>query len=165
VAAALEGVAGIAGLELNLSGHADRVAAIVAATRAATLLPLLAKLPPLYEQIGELARAVAGAGADAITVAAPPHGLAIDQRSGERVAGRLCGPAQRPLALRLVAAAAASVDIPVIGCGGVTIADDARQLLEVGAAAAQVGSALLADPGTAVRIADELRGSNAKRKT
>jgi dihydroorotate dehydrogenase (NAD+) catalytic subunit len=157
MAAALEGVEGVAGLELQLAGHAERVAAIVAAARAATQLPLLAKLPPLDERLPELARAAVQAGADALIVAAAPRALAIDPHSGERVSGWLCGPAQRPLALRLVAEVAAVVDVPVIGGGGIATADDARQMLAVGAAAVQVGAALLADAGAAVRIADELR--------
>jgi dihydroorotate dehydrogenase (NAD+) catalytic subunit len=69
----------------------------------------------------------------------------------------LCGPALRPLALRRVAEVAAAVEVPVIGCGGVATAEDARQFLAAGARAVQLGAALLADPGAAARIADELR--------
>ena len=158
LAAALEGVEGIAGLELNLADQAERAAAIVAATRAATLLPLLAKLPPLEAGLAELARAVAAAGADAITACAGPRGLVLDPQSGERLEGMLCGPALRPLALRRVAEVAASVDVPVIGCGGVATVEDARQFLAVGAMAVQIGAALLADPAAAARIGTELEG-------
>ncbi len=160
MAAALEGVEGVAGLELNVEDHAERAAAITAAARAATLLPLLVKLPHpegTREGLAELARTVAAAGADAITLIGAPRGMALDPRSGERCEGRLSGPALRPLALRLVAEVAAAVSVPVVGCGGIATADDARQFLAVGAAAVQVGAALLADPGAAVRIADELR--------
>jgi dihydroorotate dehydrogenase (NAD+) catalytic subunit len=156
IAAALEGVEGIAGLELNLADQAERAAAIVAATRAATQLPLLAKLPPLETGLAELARAVAAAGADAITACAGPRALTIDAH-GERIEGMLCGPALRPLALRRVAEVAAAVEVPVIGCGGIATAEDARQVLAAGARAVQLGAALLADPGAAARIADELR--------
>jgi dihydroorotate dehydrogenase (NAD+) catalytic subunit len=157
MAAALEGIEGIAGLELNVEDHTAHAAAITAATRGVTQLPLLVKLTPLDEGLPDIARAVAGAGADAITVIARPHALVVDQRSGERLAGRLSGPALRPLALRLVAEVAAAVDVPVVGCGGIAAADDARQFLAVGAAAVQVGAALLADPGAAARIAHDLR--------
>jgi dihydroorotate dehydrogenase (NAD+) catalytic subunit len=157
VAATLEGVEGIAGLELNLVAHAGQVAAIVRAARAATQLPLLAKLPALDVGLTELARAAAEAGADTVVVAAMPRGLAADPRTGERLTGWLCGPAQRPLALRLVAEVAGSVDVPVVGGGGIATADDARQFLAAGASAVQIGAALLADPGAAARIADELR--------
>src|SRR5262249_21285470 len=87
LAAALEGVEGTAGLELTRAAPAERAAAIAAATRAATLLPLLAKLPPLEAWLAELARTVARAGADAITACAGPRGLAIDPHSGERLEG------------------------------------------------------------------------------
>jgi dihydroorotate dehydrogenase (NAD+) catalytic subunit len=157
VAAALEGVEGIAGLELNLAEQPNQLAAIVRAARAATQLPLLAKLPALDTGLPELARAAADSGADAVVVAAAPRGLATDLRSGERLSGWLCGPAQRPLALRLVAEVAAAVGVPVVGGGGIATADDARQFLAAGAAAVQIGAALLADPGAAVSIADALR--------
>jgi dihydroorotate dehydrogenase (NAD+) catalytic subunit len=156
VAAALEGIEGIAGVELNLAAHAGEAAKIVAATRAATQLPLLAKLPALTAGLAELAQAVAGTGADAITVIASPRGTAIDPQSGERVDGWLSGPALRPLALALVAEVAAAVEVPVVGCGGIASAEDARQFLAAGATAVQVGAALLADPWAAVRIAEAL---------
>jgi dihydroorotate dehydrogenase (NAD+) catalytic subunit len=156
MAAALEGVEGIAGLELSLAEHASQAAAIVRAARRATQLPLLAKLPAVDVGLPDLARAVAEAGADALVVAAAPHGLATDPQSGELLAGWLCGPAQRPLALRLVAAAAAAVSVPVVGGGGIATAEDARQFLAAGAAAVQVGAALLANPNAAVWIAEAL---------
>jgi dihydroorotate dehydrogenase (NAD+) catalytic subunit len=158
-AAALEGVEGVAGLELNLAAHAGSEARIVAATRAATQLPLLAKLS--YQEAAPhglvaLARSVAGAGADAVVTIGSPRGMAIDPQSGERVEGWLSGPALRPLALALLADLAAAVSVPVIGCGGIATSEDARQFLAAGAAAVQIGAALLADPGAAIRIADEL---------
>jgi dihydroorotate dehydrogenase (NAD+) catalytic subunit len=157
IAAALEGVEGIAGLELNLAEHAGQVAAIVRAVRAATQLPLLAKLPALDTGLPDLARTAAEAGADVIVVAAARRGLATDPHSGEQLAGWLCGPALRPLAQRLVAEVAAVASVPVIGGGGIATADDARQFLAAGAAAVQLGAALLADPGAVVTIADALR--------
>jgi dihydroorotate dehydrogenase (NAD+) catalytic subunit len=157
LAASLEGVEGIGGLELNLAAHAGHAARIVAAARAATLLPLLAKLPP-REDIAALARSVVEAGADAITVGASPRGSAADPRGGALVSGWLSGPALRPLALAAVAEAAAAVGVPVVGCGGIASADDARQFLAAGAAAVQVGAALLADPLAIARIAAELEG-------
>ena len=158
VAAALEGVEGIAGLELNLSDAVDHAAPVIATTRAATLLPLLVKLPMLTQGLATLARSAADAGADAITVSASPRAMTVDSESGTRLEGRLSGPALRPLALLLVAEVAAAVTVPVIGCGGIATADDARQFLAAGALAVQVGAALLADPLALTRIADDLRG-------
>lgn len=157
MASALEGVEGIAGLELNLAAQASRAAAAVAAVRAATLLPIIAKLPADDVSLPDLARAVAAAGADAITACAGPPALAFDPQSNERVEGMLCGPALYPLALRRVAVVAAAVDVPVIGCGGIATAAQAQQMLNAGATAVQVGSALLVDPGLAAQIADTLR--------
>jgi dihydroorotate dehydrogenase (NAD+) catalytic subunit len=160
VAAALEGVAGIAGLELNVADDPAHAVALTAATRAVTLLPLLVKLPPLSDGLPALARAVVDAGADALTVSAPPPALVVDPQRGERLAGQLSGPALRPLTLHLVAAVAAAIDAPVVGCGGVATDDDARQFFAVGAAAVQVGAALLADPLAAVKIATALAATS-----
>ena len=164
-AAALEGIEGIAGLELNLTGHADTAARVVAATRAATQLPLLAKLPYLEgnrQALAELARSVADAGADAIVAIGSPRGMAIDPQSGERVEGWLSGPALRPLALALVADLAAAVSVPLIGCGGIASVEDARQFLAAGALAVQVGAALLVDPGAVARIGAALAGTTGR---
>jgi dihydroorotate dehydrogenase (NAD+) catalytic subunit len=158
-AAALEGVEGIAGLELNLAGHADVAARVVAAARAATQLPLLAKLPyPEGDRraVAAQARSVADAGADAIVAISSPRGMAIDPQSGRQIEGWLSGPALRPLALALVADVAAAVGAPVVGSGGIASVEDARQFLAAGAVAVQIGAALLADPGAAARIGAEL---------
>jgi dihydroorotate dehydrogenase (NAD+) catalytic subunit len=152
IASALEGIEGIAGLELNLAEHAERAARITAAVRLATQLPLLAKLPPAGRGLAEIARGVAAAGADALVLAAPPRGLAAHPRSGEQLAGLLAGPAIRPLALALVAEVAAAIDIPIVGCGGIATVADAQQYLRAGATAVQVGSALLAHPNAAAEI-------------
>jgi len=156
IAAALEGVEGIAGLELNLTEHSERAARITAATRAATQLPLLAKLSPLGTQLADLARSVADAGADALTLTGPPRGMAADPHSGERLQGWLSGPAIRPLALAVVAEVAAVVATPIVGCGGIATVADARQFLAAGATAVQVGAALLANPYAAAQIAGAL---------
>src|SRR5262245_39401066 len=158
-AAALEGVEGIAGLELNLAAHSEQAARIVAAARAATQLPLLAKLghpEGASHGLAALARAVVDAGADAVVAIGSPRGMAIDPQSGQPVEGRLSGPALRPLVLALVADVAAAVSAPVIGCGGIATSEDTRQFLAAGAAAVQIGVALLSDPSAAARIGDEL---------
>jgi dihydroorotate dehydrogenase (NAD+) catalytic subunit len=155
-AAALEGVEGIAGLELNLVGHAETAARVVAAARAATQLPLLVKLPHVQGDLQALARSVADAGADAIVAISSLRGISINPQSDERIEGWLSGPALRPLALALVADVAAAVSVPVIGCGGIASSEDARQFLAAGAVAVQIGAALLIDPGTAARIGTAL---------
>jgi dihydroorotate dehydrogenase (NAD+) catalytic subunit len=168
----LDGVPGVAGIELNLSaGGASRggtvfgldatsAASAVAAVRRATDLPVIAKLTAAAPDIRAVARAVEDAGADAISAINTLPGLAVAaDRSGPLLGsgyGGLCGPAIRPIALRVVYEVAQVVEVPVIGIGGVAALDDALDLLAVGASAVGVGVAALADPMLPVRLADEL---------
>ena len=170
IARRLEGVGGIAGLELNLScsngGKAafglDEGAAgsLVTAVRRATDLPLIAKLTAAAADVRAVARAIEEAGADAISAINTLPGLALDaDRTAPVLAsgyGGICGPALRPIALRVVYEVAQAVDIPVIGIGGVATVEDALDLLAAGASAVGVGVAALADPMLPVRITDEV---------
>lgn len=156
IARALEGVEGVAGIELDLDLTATaRAPQAIAALRGVTLLPLLAKLPADATDLVGLARAVEQAGADALVVAAPPLGLWAGQ-DDHQIEGRLCGAAWHPLALRLVAQVVGQVGIAVIGAGGITDLAGARRMLGVGAAAIQIGSALLGNPELAAQIARAL---------
>jgi dihydroorotate dehydrogenase (NAD+) catalytic subunit len=175
----LEGVPGIAGLELNLScpnvgkGGAqfaiDPGAAgeVTAAVRRATDLPLLVKLSPNVADIRPIARAIADAGADALTAINTLSGIAVapSHRSPllGTVYGGLSGPAIKPVALRIVYETAQAVSIPVIAVGGVTELADVLDFLAVGAVAVQVGTATFADPGLPIRLVDELRAEAARR--
>jgi dihydroorotate dehydrogenase (NAD+) catalytic subunit len=162
LAARLDGVAGISGLELNIScpnvavggmefGQDPRLAAAVTgAALRQTTLPVIVKLTPNVTDIAAVARAVAEAGADAVTAINTVQGMAIDVRSrrptiGSGFAG-LSGPAIRPIALRAVYQVAAAVDIPVIGCGGISSGLDAIEFLMAGATAVQVGTATFSNP-------------------
>jgi len=159
----LDGVPGVAGLELNLAALPTATGSIladipysseaVAAARSATSLPLIAKLPPLGEIVA-LAEAVVAAGADAVSLIAPLPGLHIDLRERRPMRGGLSGPAIRPVALRLVYEVAGAVEVPVIGVGGIATAEDALQFLLAGATAVQVGSAIFANPRAAVDIVE-----------
>lgn len=148
IAEQIEGVEGIAALELNLLDEPARALASITAARRATHLPLLAKLPPLdAAPLAELSVAAVAAGADALVICPWLLALQTDPQSGAPIEGRLSGPAIQPLALRLVAAVAAAVaDVPLIGGGGIASIADARQFLAAGATAVQVGAALLAEP-------------------
>ncbi|MCS6882552.1 MAG: HisA/HisF-related TIM barrel protein [Oscillochloridaceae bacterium] len=156
--AELEMIEGVRGVELPLptlgATEPATAARLVAAARAATPLPLIVKLPVYVEDLAELAAASAAAGADALNLSVGPPGAAIV--AGRRVEGRLCGPALRPLGLRAVARVAGTVDVPLIGGGGVMRAADARALLDAGAAAVALGSALLTDLRAAGRIMADL---------
>lgn len=165
----LDGVPGVAGIELNLSaGGGSRVLGLdalaasnaVTAARRATELPLIAKLTAAAGDVRAVARAVEEAGADAISAINTLPGLAVAaDRSGPALGsgyGGISGPALRPVALRVVYEVAQVVDVPVIGIGGVSTLDDVLDLLAVGASAVGVGVAALADPMLPVRLADEL---------
>jgi dihydroorotate dehydrogenase (NAD+) catalytic subunit len=166
----LEGVPGIAGIELNLScanggraafGLDDGAAgSLVTAVRRATELPLIAKLTAAAFDVRAIARAVEDAGADAISAINTMPGLALaSDRTGPALAsgyGGICGPALRPHGLRVVWEIAQVVEVPVIGIGGVSTIDDVLDYLAAGASAVGVGVAALADPMLPVRLADEL---------
>ncbi len=168
----LEGVPGVAGIELNISCpnvgrgglqfaiDAGAAGEVTAAVRRATDLPLLVKLSPNVADIRPIARAIADAGADALTAINTLSGIAV--APGRRkpllgnVYGGLSGPAVKPVALRVVYEAAQAVTIPVVAIGGVTELADVLDFLAVGAVAVQVGTAIFADPTLPVRLVDEL---------
>ena len=168
----LDGVPGVAGIELNLSCAdadaggmpfaVDAAAAgrVTAAVRRATDLPLLVKLSPDVTDIRPIARAIADAGADALAAINTVAGLAV--APGRRrpllgtTYGGLTGPAIRPIALRIVHEVAQVVKIPVIAIGGITDLADVLDYLAVGAVAVQVGTANFVDPTLPVRLVDEL---------
>lgn len=162
LASQLDGVAGVSGLEVNIScpnikaGGAEfganpgSAAEVTAAVKGATSLPVLVKLTPNTSDIVKVAVAVAEAGADAITLINTLKGMAIDIGRRQPLLGSktggLSGPAIKPVALYMVYEVAGRVDIPVIGCGGITTASDAVEFLMAGASAIQVGTASFAHP-------------------
>jgi dihydroorotate dehydrogenase (NAD+) catalytic subunit len=166
----LDGVDGVAALEVNIScpnvkagGVAFGVdaragAALVAGVRKRTRLPLMVKLSPNVTDIAEIARAVEGAGADMISLVNTLTGMAIDIRTRRsRIAnltGGLSGPAIRPVALRMVWQAARAVTVPVVGLGGILTASDAIEFLIAGASAIQVGTANFVNPRAPLEIID-----------
>ena len=173
VARRLDGVPGIAGLELNIScpnvanglqfGVDPNLAAqLTHAVRAVTRLPLLVKLTPNVTDIVAVARAVEDAGADALSAINTYVGMAVDVRRRRpvlsRESGGLSGPAIKPLALHAVWQVAAAVRIPVIGIGGITTADDALQFLLAGAAAVQLGTVNYVRPEAALDVRDGIAG-------
>ncbi len=152
MAARLDRVPGVGGIELQLNPTVDAVQAI-RATRAATDLPILAKLD--LDTALESAPACVGAGANALVVGRPPRGMAIVD--GRPWYGRLYAPAVKPIVLRAIAEIAAlHLDVPLVACGGVESAGDVREFLAAGAAAAELDSAAWVDPQRADRIAEEL---------
>jgi dihydroorotate dehydrogenase (NAD+) catalytic subunit len=136
----------------------------IAAAKSLVEVPVFVKLSPLGREMSRAAEIAAGAGADAI-VAINSFGpcLAIDIETGmPRMGGGegygwLSGPALKPLAVRCVLDVARAVDIPVIGCGGVSRGTDAIEMLMAGASAVQVcTAAILRGPSVFGRIAREM---------
>jgi dihydroorotate dehydrogenase (NAD+) catalytic subunit len=133
---------------------------IAARVRARTRLPMWIKLTPNVSDIAAVARAVADAGADAVTLINTLKAMAVDVRERKPIlaneTGGLSGPAIKPVALHMVHEVCKAVSIPVIGCGGIFSGTDALEFLIVGASAVQVGTASLYDPNAPARIAREL---------
>ncbi|SHI74314.1 dihydroorotate oxidase B, catalytic subunit [Malonomonas rubra DSM 5091] len=172
VAARLEDVPGVAGLEMNIScpnvkqggivfgTEASAASAVVSQVRKKTSKPLIVKLTPNVTDIRVTAKAVEDAGADAISLINTLTGMAVDVKTRKpRLAntiGGLSGPAIRPIAVRLVHQVVQAVDVPVIGIGGISRAIDALEFLIVGAKAVQVGTANFVDPNAMATIIDDL---------
>jgi dihydroorotate dehydrogenase (NAD+) catalytic subunit len=152
----LEGMAGIAGIELNISCpnvgkgglqfaiDAEAAASVTRAVRRVTELPLIVKLSPNVADVRPIAMAIAEAGADALSAINTLSGMALrPDRTGPFLGntyGGLSGPAIKPVALRIVYEVTQVVDIPVIAIGGITCLDDVLDFLAVGAVAVQVGT-------------------------
>lgn len=160
--AALEDVAAI---ELNLScpnvdEAPESAAEIVAACRAVTPLPLYAKLSAAHPDITAVALAVAGAGADGLSLINTLRGLALDPRTHlpvlGRVTGGLSGPSLKPVALAAVHACYAATKLPIVGMGGITSGADVVEFVACGAKAVALGTVLFSDPDACARIRDEL---------
>ena len=163
---------GFQAIELNLScpnvadgslfGHsATLTSQAVAAVRANTDLPVLAKLAPNVPNITEIARAAVDAGADALTICNTVPAMRIDTQSRRpvlgNVTGGLSGPALRPISLALVYQASNAVDVPIIGVGGILTGEHAAEYILAGASAVQIGSANLMGLSAPWRILSELQ--------
>lgn len=172
MAGELDGVPGVAGLELNIScpnvWEGGRVIAedaattemITSAVRGRTGLPVIVKLSPGVADICGVARAAEAAGADAISLINTLVGMRINtwtaRPSLANGTGGLSGPAIHPVAVWLVYLVSQNVNLPVIGIGGVASVEDALEFILAGATAVEVGTATFVEPNTAVTIADSL---------
>jgi len=168
----LESEEGIDGYEINVScpnvkegglsfgTNCALTAEITSKLRALTAKPLIIKLTPNVTHIAEFARAVKEAGADAVSAINTLVGMAVNIKTRtpklSTVTGGLSGPAIKPIALAKVYEIAQTVDIPILGIGGITTVEDAVEFLLVGATAVQVGTANFVDPATGVGIAESL---------
>lgn len=181
VAKRLDGVQGVAGLEVNISCPNVKAGGIVfgtdpasahkvvSAVRAATRLPVITKLSPNVTDIRVMVRAVEDAGTDAISLINTIPGMVIDtERRRPAIANRiggLSGPAIRPIAVRMVWEAASVAKTPIIGIGGITTGTDAMEFILAGATAVQVGTANFIDPDAAVKVAEGINEYVTRHKT
>ena len=123
-------------------------------------VPVMVKLSPNVTDITEIAKAVEGAGADALSLINTIRGMRIDVNTRRPVlkmnTGGLSGPAVLPVAVRMVWEVAQAVRLPLLGMGGVSKGEDAAQLMLAGASAVAVGTALFADPFAPLKVRDSL---------
>lgn len=133
---------------------------VTRAVRRVTKKPVIMKLSPNTGDIGEIAKACEAEGADGISLINTLLGMRIDIRTGKPILangqGGLSGPCLLPVALRMVYQVYQSVHIPIIGCGGVSSAEDVIEMMMAGASAVEVGSANLIDPCCCSKIIDAL---------
>ena len=168
----IEAVNGIDAVEINIScpnverggmvfgTDPDTAAAVTHEVVRNTAKPVIVKLTPNVTDITTIARAVEAAGATAISAINTFLGMAVDATTRRpklaNVVGGLSGPAIRPMALYLVHKIVETVNIPVIGLGGIVDYKDALEFLIVGARAVQVGTASFVNPRAAIEIVDGL---------
>ena len=180
VASRLDGLPGVAGVEVNISCPNVKQGGIVFGTdpcaaqdvvclvKKNTSKPLIVKLSPNVTDVVLMARACADAGADALSLINTLTGMAIDLDRRRpvlaNVTGGLSGPAIKPVALRMVWQVARCVKLPIIGIGGIMNGRDALEFMLAGASAVQVGTASFLDPGAAQRIANEMEQYLIERK-
>ncbi len=133
---------GVAAIELGLSDdtYDSEVDDLVSAARSSAFFPLIVRLP--ITRADELCETAVNAGADALTVAAPPRGAVWHKPSQRLVQGRLYGRFVHPLVLHTLCLVSDLVDAPLIACGGIHSLDDALVCMQAGAVAVQMGGAL-----------------------
>ena len=147
----------------NFGSDPQGAAAVTRAVRAATKKPVFLKLSPNVTDIAEIARACAGEGADGLCLINTLLGMRIDLNTKRPLlqnrTGGLSGPAVFPVALRMVWDVYEAVPgLPIIGCGGVSSAEDAAEMMLAGASAVEVGAANLRDPWACKTIIENLPG-------
>ena len=135
---------------------------LVAKAKTIAKRPLIVKLSPNVTSVPQMARIAALAGADAVSLVNTFVGMGIDvetrQPTIRNITGGLSGPAIKPIALRMVYETAKSVNIPILGMGGIVTPEDAVEFLLAGATAVQVGTASYADPRAVERLVKGLEG-------
>ena len=144
----------------NFGSDPQSAAEVTRAVKAVTNKPVFMKLTPNVTDIAEIARACEDAGADGLCLINTLLGMRIDLHTKRPIlanrTGGVSGPAVFPVALRMVWDVYEAVSIPIIGCGGVSSAEDAAEMMLAGAAAVEVGAANLKDPFACKTIIENL---------
>ncbi len=169
----LDGVTGVSGIEVNIScpnvsaggmefgASPEAAAEATDAVKANTTLPVIVKLSPNVTDIAEIACAVVEAGADALSLINTLKGMSIDLASRRpalgNTGGGLSGPAIKPIALHMVYQVAQAVEVPIMGCGGISTASDALEFIFAGASAVQVGTATFTNPRATLDILEGIK--------
>ena len=124
--------------------------------------PLFVKLSPNVTNIVEIAKAAKAGGADGLTLINTPLGMKIDINRRKPILGNtlggLSGPAIKPIALRMVYQVAKSVDLPIIGTGGIATGEDAIEFIMAGAMAVSVGTANFTNPRATMDVLEGIIG-------
>ena len=140
----------------------DAAAEVTAAVKSVTDKPVYMKLSPNVTSITDIAMACEAAGADGISLINTLLGMRIDIRRGRPVIankmGGFSGPAIFPVALRMVYQVYDAVNIPIIGMGGVSTAEDVIEMMMAGASAVEIGAQNLVDPYVCPKIIERLPG-------
>lgn len=168
----LDGVPGIAALEINIScpnvkeggiefgSTPEGAERVVSAVRKATRLTLITKLSPNVTDVRAIARACEAAGTDALSAINTVVGMAINARARKpvirNITGGLSGPAVKPIGLRVVYQVAQAVKVPIVGMGGIVTGEDAVEYLLAGATAVSVGTANYLEPRAALHVVEQL---------
>ncbi|MGB6608026.1 MAG: HisA/HisF-related TIM barrel protein, partial [Atribacterota bacterium] len=175
----LNNVEEISALEINLSCpnlnngipfgvNQDKLHELIFNIKQNTSKPIIAKLSPNVSDIKEMALTAKNAGAQIITVANTLMGMAIDVdkqvfRLGNTMGG-LSGPAIRPIIVRMIWEIAQSVDIPIIGVGGIHCVENAIEMFLAGASAVQIGSANFFNPYLMLEVIEGIEKYLIKKK-
>jgi len=162
----------VAALEVNISCPNVKVGGITFGTdsvvageltkaiKSVSAVPVYVKLSPNVTDIVAIAKAVEEAGADGITMINTLLGMRLDLKTGKPViangTGGLSGPAIKPVAIRMIHDVYKTVNIPIIGMGGVSCAEDVLEMMYAGAGAVAIGTANFVDPYVCLNIIDEL---------
>lgn len=145
---------------IGLGTNPELAAHITKLAKEAATKPVYVKLSPNVTDIVSIAKAVEEAGADGIVLINTLMGMRINLKTGKpllaNLTGGLSGPAIKPVAIRMVYQVAQAVNIPVIGVGGITCAEDVLEFLNAGASAVEVGAQNFVDPYVCPKIIEDL---------